>query len=280
MDKLINIGCGFTHHPDWTNLDVSSSDPSVLLVDINKGLPFPSGTAAVCYSSHLLEHLDKNSARQLLGECMRVLNKSGVVRIAVPDLEGITREYLRLLDAVQSGDKTKEPDYDWILLELYDQTVRNISGGEMADYLSSENLPNEQYVVQRCGMEAKASIENSRKVKSSTGSESTLTGSAWFKRIYQRLRKSGYGGHAILRLLLGNEYEALKIGRFRISGEIHQWMYDQFSLSRLLEQTGFVDIRKCTAIESRIPNFDKYSLDALNGVPRKPDSIYIEASKP
>jgi hypothetical protein len=33
-----------------------------------------------------------------------------------------------------------------------------------------------------------------------------------------------------------------KIGSFRLGGEIHMWMYDRFSHSRLLREVGFEDI--------------------------------------
>jgi hypothetical protein len=57
-------------------------------------------------------------------------------------------------------------------------------------------------------------------------------------------------------------------------------MYDRYSLKRLLENTGFVNVKICTANESRIPVYEKYSLDVLSGIVRKPDSLYIEGSKP
>jgi hypothetical protein len=86
-------------------------------------------------------------------------------------------------------------------------------------------------------------------------------------------------GWVVLLLSGKSARKSFQDGVFRSSGEIHQWMYDRFSLKRLLEQAGFMNVEICTATESRIPEFEKYSLDALNGIARKPDSIYIEASK-
>jgi hypothetical protein len=51
----------------------------------------------------------------------------------------------------------------WIMLELYDQTVRNFSGGEMFQYFVRESIPNENFVLERCGVEAKKLIESGRK---------------------------------------------------------------------------------------------------------------------
>lgn len=276
MGRQINIGCGETHHPDWINLDVSSSDPLVIPVDINNGLPFPADSITVCYSSHLLEHLDQESARNFLADCMRVLKSGGVIRLAVPDLEGIAREYLRLLDVVAAGDKAKESDYDWIMLELYDQTVRNHSGGEMAHFLQNLNVADRPYIKSRIGAEAGNFWADRLVPKQPLMRPSIQTRLLSFiKALHMKLV-----GWVVLLLAGKSARRSLQAGLFRSSGEVHQWMYDRFSLTRLLERAGFVDVKICAATESRIPGYEKYSLDALNGVARKPDSMYIEASKP
>lgn len=274
--KMLNIGCGSTHHPDWINLDVSSSEPSVLTVDINTGLPFPADTITVCYSSHLLEHLVKNDARNFLAECMRVLKSGGVIRLAVPDLEGIAKEYLRLLDVVAAGDKAKESDYDWIMLELYDQTVRNHSGGEMACFLENLDIGDRPFVKSRIGAEAE-NFWAEQIVPTQPGMSASAQKRFWN---YLKSLHTKFVGWLVLIIAGKAAFKSFQAGIFRNSGEVHQWMYDRFSLKRLLEQAGFVDIKICAATESRIPEYEKYSLDALKGVTRKPDSMYIEASKP
>ena len=264
---MLNIGCGATHHPDWINLDVSSLEPTVLHVDINKGLPFPSDFATICYSSHLLEHLNKDEALYFLVECRRVLTSGGTIRLVVPDLERIAREYLRLLDIVAAGNCARESDYDWIMLEMYDQTVRNHSGGEMAGFLKNLGMDDRPFVKSRIGAEAEH-IWGKRAVSKPTLA-STL------KSFHMK-----FVGWVILLLAGKSARKSFQAGVFRSCGEVHQWMYDRFSLKRLLEQAGFVNVKTCAATESSIPEFGEYSLDALNGIARKPDSIYIEASKP
>lgn len=51
------------------------------------GIPLPDQSVDYVYSSHLLEHLDRSSGRQLLEECWRILRPGGVARFGVPDLE-------------------------------------------------------------------------------------------------------------------------------------------------------------------------------------------------
>ena len=276
--KLINIGCGRTAHPDWINLDVAPALPDVLAININEGLPFPSQFVDVCYSSHVLEHLNKVGARSLIGECFRVLKHGGVVRLVLPDLEAIAREYLCILESLSSGDRKRELDYDWIMLEFYDQTVRNFSGGEMAKFLDSIDVCNRGYVVSRIGLEAEK-FWKPKQVLSAWYRIIALVKRTHWESLFRLLREKIAGW--LVYLIAGKEaFRSFKVGIFRSSGEVHQWMYDRYSLKRLLEQAGFVNVKICAAYESRIPEFGKYSLDVLNGVVRKPDSLFVEASRP
>jgi hypothetical protein len=56
-------------------------------------------------------------------------------------------------------------------------------------------------------------------------------------------------------------------------------MYDRFSLKRLLECSGFKEVRVCGADESRILNLNSYGLDIHDGKIRKPDSLFMEGKK-
>lgn len=62
--------------------------------DLTKPLPFPNDLFDVIYSSHLIEHLYKDQALELLKECHRVLRKGGIIRTVVPDLESAILEYI------------------------------------------------------------------------------------------------------------------------------------------------------------------------------------------
>lgn len=74
---------------------------------------------------------------------------------------------------------------------------------------------------------------------------------------------------------------AAELATFLQSGELHKWMYDRFSLARLLENAGFIAVRQCSAQESTIPRFREYLLDeTVDGPVRKPDSLFMEARKP
>jgi predicted SAM-dependent methyltransferase len=275
---MINIGCGTTIHPDWVNLDVAPALPGVLKVNIIEGLPFSSEFANVCYSSHVLEHLNKAEAVNLVGECFRVLMRGGVVRFVLPDLEALAREYISLLEKVTSGDKGSELAYDWIMLELYDQTVRNTSGGEMAYFLTNLKESHRGFVQSRIGTEA-SNFWNPKQVVPSKFKLTTFIRKISIARRVKLLREKLAG--FMVYLIAGKiAYKNYKVGIFRSSGEVHQWMYDRYSVQRLLEQAGFDNVKICAANESRISNFEKNSLDVLDGVVRKPDSLFVEATKP
>ncbi len=270
--RMLNIGCGATFHSDWINVDVASSDPCVRALDICNGLPYASESIDFCYSSHVLEHLRRLDARNLLVDCRRVLKREGVIRLVVPDLESLVRDYLSILEEVTGGKQSRELDYDWIMLELLDQTVRSFPGGEMADFLKGLNENNRSFVRSRIGIEAKKYWEDAYN-SSRTGADISL------RKVVKYAREK-IAGWLVYVVAGQNAYDNFRTGLFRDRGEIHQWMYDRFSLSRLLKDAGFVNIKVCSAAESGIPDFDKYSLDILDGEIRKPDSLYIEASKP
>lgn len=276
--KMLNIGCGASYHPDWINLDVSPADPNILKIDIQTGLPFFAEFAAVCYSSHVLEHLDKAGATSLTAECFRVLKHGGIIRLVLPDLEAMAREYIRVLDEVTSGDESRVLDYDWIMLELYDQTVRNTAGGEMAHFLENIGEKDRSFVRSRIGVEAEGFWAPRQILQSGHRLRTLINKRPWGRLIkLSRVKLASW----LVYLIAGKAaYGSFSKGVFRDGGEVHQWMYDRYSLKRMLVQAGFVDVKICAANESRIPEFEKYSLEVLNGIVRKPDSLYVEASKP
>ena len=73
---------------------------------------------------------------------------------------------------------------------------------------------------------------------------------------------------------------AFESGLFRKSGEVHRWMYDRYSLRTLCFEVGFEAFEVCQADQSRIDQFSQFGLDAVDGRPRKPDSLFVECVKP
>lgn len=122
----INIGCGQTPTQGWRNFDNSfslrlSKFPlfAALLRKFHllnmaqyqfiqfagkneieygnavKGLPIADGSVDVLYSSHMLEHLDRNEADIFIKEVLRILRPGGIVRLAVPDIKKQVAQYVK-----------------------------------------------------------------------------------------------------------------------------------------------------------------------------------------
>jgi cephalosporin hydroxylase/predicted SAM-dependent methyltransferase len=247
---LLNLGCGRTIHRDWLNVDMAPSNPTVITHNLLEPLPLDDGTCSAVYSSHVLEHIPKDKAPAFIAECFRVLVPGGVLRIVVPDLETIARLYLKNLDAADAGDPEAAKRHEWMIIELVDQLARHRSGGEMLRYWKQQPMPAEDFVMERMGQEAEKSVSTFRAApKGEVREETALTPES--------------------------------VGKFRMRGEVHQWMYDRLSLSKLLEEAGFAEVAKCTATGSGISGWANYQLDSdESGRVRKPDSLFVEARKP
>jgi SAM-dependent methyltransferase len=128
--KRVNVGCGTTPTPGWINYDNSPSvrlarhpllaaflyrlglinkdqkililaatNKDILWAEATTYIPLPNASVDVLYSSHMIEHLDRENAMSFLIEVRRVLASNGIVRIVVPDLKKLVAEYLEQGDA-------------------------------------------------------------------------------------------------------------------------------------------------------------------------------------
>jgi SAM-dependent methyltransferase len=125
MGIRVNIGCGQSPTPGWSNYDNSPAiwigqsrlatgalklvgllnagnlsyidycrRNDIAYANAVKRIPYADGTVSVIYSSHMLEHLDRTEARRFMRECHRTLAAGGILRIAVPDLLPLARTYV------------------------------------------------------------------------------------------------------------------------------------------------------------------------------------------
>jgi len=280
MSKLpyLNLGCGSHFHPGWVNVDFSKTE-EVIGHNLLNGIPFGDNTFEVVYHSHVLEHFQKEDATKFINECYRVLKPGGIIRIAVPDLEQIVKNYSRLFEMGKAEPENKEirADYDWIVTEMYDQAVRNTSGGEMLKYLSKEKLDNEDFIYSRIGYEGKMIRKGMMDLRNRPPAKASF-----IRKTYRTIRNiispRNYKAH-FLKLFFSKEYKLIALSQFRLSGEVHQWMYDSYSLSNLLKDAGFKNIEKKDFDKSSIPAWRSFSLDEINNTIRKPDSLFMEGIK-
>jgi predicted SAM-dependent methyltransferase len=279
MGIKINIGCGYRFHKDWLNLDLHAHSPGVVACDLTKGVPVKSGDGDAVYAAAVLEHIRPQNVPSFLAECNRVLMKGGVIRLAVPDFEQQVRVYLDTLARMDQGDCSAMSDRDWMILEMLDQSIREKSGGEMLRFLLRENIPNTEFILQRIGVEGSDLLDQISKNRKS-----------WQESPLDIPNKTqvpfGKIGRMLVKWLLKSDnlekdLQALEIGRFRLlSGEVHQWAYDRYSLEQVFENAGFSQIARCEHGKSRIPNWESYHLEVSDsGIIEKPDLLVMEAVK-
>jgi len=275
-----NLGCGNQICPGWINIDITRTGPSVVAHDLSTGIPLPNESCEVVYHSHVLEHLKRPDAQFFMRECFRVLKPGGLLRVAVPDLEQVCRQYLLTLDQVLGKKVHAAYDYEWIMLELFDQTVRPQSGGDMRAYLQQNPLPNEAFVFGRIGEEGRQLVSSLRASAGRVERPPRRLGldiSAYLRTMGRRM------GVTLVQKLAswvgGDRFmEAYRLGQFRMGGEVHQWMYDRYSLEQLMISVGFKDPRQESALTSRISGWTDVPLDVLpDRTVRKPDSLFMEA---
>ncbi|WP_250632757.1 class I SAM-dependent methyltransferase [Rhodoflexus caldus] len=291
MQKLdyVNLGCGSHFDVRWINIDFISSNNYVISHNLINGIPLSDNSVSVVYHSHVLEHFSKAQAIDFINECYRVLKHGGIIRIATPDLERIIQDYQNTIYYLEKNpdDVIAQANHEWIMIEMYDQCVRHSSGGEMVNFLSQDDVCNLDYVYSRIGYEGECLRENLLKNKKNSHLQEEIKNKDFFTKIIWIIQNPLiYLKEKIKYILFKDEIMHFKqmeiftkIGQFRLGGEVHQWMYDRFSLSRLLTNAGFSNIRIVNAFESSIPNWQEFNLDIKNNKTRKPDSIFIEAQK-
>ena len=268
--KLLNVGCGKCVHSAWTNIDLVAATPEVRAHDLRKGLPYDDGVFDGVYHSHVLEHLTPDAAKDLLSQCHRVLRVGGILRVVVPDLEGIAKGYLETLtQAADEPTDSRLAKHRWMTLEMIDQMTRQASGGLMGRTIREPGNTPPEFIRQRMGhqVDGNANIKNRKTVAMRIS-----------RTLSDARKQMALAAVTIIEGKMGRD--AYREGRFRQSGELHRWMYDRISLASLLQEVGFMDIKVCQAHESRIESFDDYQLDREGELVRKPDSLFMEAVKP
>lgn len=86
-DKLkLELGAGHTPEPGFLHLDIQPG-PHIEYVADATHLPFPDGVIARIYTRHNLEHFTFPEAREVLAECLRVLEPGGEIYLILPNME-------------------------------------------------------------------------------------------------------------------------------------------------------------------------------------------------
>lgn len=268
---LVNIACGNSYVDGWLNLDYAPVSAAVKQANLLGRLPLEDDVAEVVYSSHFLEHIPRRRVPGFLAECFRVLKPGGRIRLVLPDLEELCREYLRQREA---GVHEKA---DFVVLEMLDQCVRSEPGGELGAFYEK---------LSRSDMSDMAAYVAARSGNDLSGVPNVAPVPTWRRALRVLRQPRGIWGRlerlycwALTRLLPSAFLE--QNVSFSGVGERHSWIYDFHSLSNFLAHAGFVSIEKKSCDHSEIEGFPLNPLDVTDaGLPRKGlESMYIEARK-
>ncbi len=180
------------------------------------------------------------------------------------------------------GGHTKEPghdsnlqmliqEYDWLMLEIFDQMVRMRSGGDMGACF--ENVKQTQNITLANFIEHRVGENVLKKNTQSVPFASKITLDKILNKLLSIYLKVLY--YLTPRSVASEIFIRTSIG------ERHKWAYDSFSLVRLLHQAQFHHIEQMSFESSHIPHFNEYLLDInADGSPYKGvSSLYLEARK-
>ena len=198
--------------------------------------------------------------------------------------------------------------YDWSVIFLLDQLVRTRSGGAMLARLAEYgNEPpaflrkcfNSEWLEcvlgqgsacgarsdVRCQMSGGEGPSDLRPRNSDLGPQTSdllgriAPGLRWRWRVVMEaleraLRKYCPG--------IADRLDCWRAARFLAQGERHQWMYDEWSMKRLMEDCGFVNVQRMTSGKTASPFGDELQrLDmTAAGEAYQPMSLYVEAVAP
>ncbi len=84
MKNKLHIGCGRVKLEGFINIDIAKEVEPDMVVDIEKGLPFPDNSFDYIYSSNVLEHIRPQYWEKLLNEISRVAKHKCVLELELP----------------------------------------------------------------------------------------------------------------------------------------------------------------------------------------------------
>jgi hypothetical protein len=148
MNKYVQFGCGLCAPLSWRNFDASPTlrlqkvpllrrffmnekypifPKNVEYGNIVKGLPVNKESCRAIFCSHVLEHLSLNDFRVAIKNTYLYLEKGGLFRFIVPDLEKLAREYInsnevnasyQFMEKTRLGKRTRESNMMGFLREF------------------------------------------------------------------------------------------------------------------------------------------------------------------
>ena len=84
-ERRLEIGSNAARIPGFESLNIVPGRHVDYVLNCTRPLPFSTGTFAIIYASHVIEHLPWYSAAEVLTEWVRILTRGGTLEVWVPD---------------------------------------------------------------------------------------------------------------------------------------------------------------------------------------------------
>jgi predicted SAM-dependent methyltransferase len=263
---------------EWTNVQFTPrsypANGNVSYHDVRRRpLCFAANTFDAVNVYHVFEHLTPAEGQRFVDELYRVLKPGGVCRVSVPDLERICRDYLHWLGkSLEDPSPTNLYKYHWSVWEIFDQIVREKSGGKMLEALLQKDLDVE-FIEKRYGDVFR---ELYGKATPDPANESPSHRNAFQRLLAKPPAEIPAAIYRKAKRFLHPDRDDPQSTAERV-----KWMYDRVSLRLLLEGHGFEKFSVKNHAESDIVGWERYDLDRSNyGDYGIDPSVYVEARKP
>ena len=99
----LHLGCGERYIKGMIHIDMVKYPHIDFVQSVDKLSQFKDESVDEIYSSHCIQYFDRFEVKSVLIEWYRVLKKGGLLRLAVPDFEGIIKVYQKSKDIEVSG---------------------------------------------------------------------------------------------------------------------------------------------------------------------------------
>jgi predicted SAM-dependent methyltransferase len=127
----LHLGCGKRNFPGFIHVDKDPWEHVDYQRDIKDLSVFKDNSVDLIYVCHCFNAFDDDEAKEALKEWNRVLKKGGILRIAVPDFDGIVKAYakfkdLRLVKRLVTGYYEGKSGVDYHKAVYDEKTLRDL----------------------------------------------------------------------------------------------------------------------------------------------------------
>lgn len=84
--RLLNIGSGYNCIDGWLNVDLTGGLKGPVFMDAARPFPLTTSSFDAVLAEHMIEHVPKPLALNIVAESFRILKSGGKIRVITPDI--------------------------------------------------------------------------------------------------------------------------------------------------------------------------------------------------